>query len=281
MFVMAMVMILSILTYAKIESYKSGAAFQMLFVNYMENMERKYINEAAKDWYDDIHVRNGKAKGNPQPSKRSTAKSTLSIGILIEEGSMAKESEAYHYTAAIFKALINNLYGKYDFFKEAQQERPNFLDEILLRLPEAKREMGADFKISKAKDLANLDLQDSFLNEILYKMLKGNTIVYEDAKGGLVEEGFPSLLKFINSSKSSKVRVYLASKPILQVLFDQAAADEIIAAREYFYREVRADHMQTNQATERFEGMFVSKVNPLVPLKNLDFSVSKTDPIGR
>lgn len=286
MFVMTMLMLLTVLTYAKIDSFRSEAGIHIQFENYMQHVERKYINEQTENQYCQLHItKEIKADKNDdlkkEKTKRNTAKATLPIGILFNSSTEAKSSQEYQYTVSVLKGLINRLYGEQRFFEEARQERPDIVDEVIVRIGPAVQEMGNSFKINKAKDLANLDLNDPFLNEFFYKMLKGASISYEDVGGNIVEEGYPSLLKYIDSSKGKKIRVYLAPKPLLQVLFDPVTADEIITTREYFFREVTNGNIEPNSATERFESMFVTKVNPSVPISNLDFSVSKTSPKTR
>lgn len=283
MFVMTMMMLLGVMTYAKLDSFRTVAGLEIQFENYMQLMERKAINEGAACQYDSAHFKKEAETDEPPcdesaPAKRSNATSTLPIGILLKNPADINTSEEYHYTAALLKALINNVYGNYDFFKKALEERPNAVEELLTAVPIAMQNKSKQEKITKAKDLANLDLGDPWLNQFFYKLLKGAVINYKTPKGTLIEEGYPSLLKYVNIGSNKRLRVYLAPKSLLQVLFNPAVADEIVTAREYFHKEVAGNRMDASTATEKFEGMFALKVNPIVPIKRLDFSVSKTDP---
>lgn len=284
MFVMTMMMLLGVMTYAKMDSFRTAAGLEIQFDNYMELMERKRVNEGAECLYNRVHFKKDKAGDEEEeelcdenvPQKRNSATSTLPIGVLLKNSTEASANEEYHYTGTLTRALINNVYRPYHFFQKALEERPNAVEEILTALPLAiqnKKE-----KITKVKDLANLDLGDPWLNEFFYQMLKGAIISYKTPQGLIVEEGYPSLTKYINIHTDKRLRVYLAPKSLLQVLFNPAVADEIIATREYLYKEVKSGKMEPGQASEKFEGMFALKVNPMVPIKRLDFSISKTDP---
>lgn len=285
MFVMTMMMLLGVMTYAKLSSFQTQAGLEIQFENYMQHMERKTINEGANCLYASAHFKR-EAAGDEEPcndllnpaAKRSNASSLLPIGSLLKSELHESSGEEYYYTTALLKALIYNVYGQYDFFKKSQEERPNSLEELMAAIPIAIQNNGEKEKITKAKDLANLDLGDPWLNQFFYKMLKGAVITYKKPDGSLVEEGYPSLLKYVNISSNKRIRVYLAPRSLLQILFSPPVADEIVTAREYFHKEVASGRMESGLATEKFEGMFALKVNPIIPIKRLDFSVTKTDP---
>lgn len=288
-------MVMSVMTYAKFNEYRVQSTLQHHFDQYMKYNERLYFNKIAEEKYGNRVVRPKKSteelsdqekkekadkeknalKAEEKKAKRSLSK--MSIGILLERPQQIAEQQKYDAMRSVFKALIINTYGKYSFFAEALKERPDLVDEIIGRLPEAVENLPNKQKITKPKDLANLDLGDQKLNDTFYTLLKGWKIQYE-SKGTLVEEGYPPLTDFIATGKGAKILVYLATKNVLGALFDPNAIDEIIRTRDFFYNELRRDPTQAKSASERFEKMFEGSVNSAATREFLDFTVSGTNP---
>ncbi len=279
MFVMAMLMLMSLMTYSKFNEYRIQATLQHQFDNYMQYQERNYFNDRSVDKYNETHVR--KKNGSKEKGKtRNSSLSKLPIGVLLDRSQQSVGTDKYDMVRLLFKDLIIKTYGQYDFLAQALKEKPDSIDELIVRFPEAVENLPNNQKISKPKDLADIDLDNSLLNETLYKLLKGSQFLY-DSKEGLVEEGYPPLTDFITISKGTKIRVYLAPSELLNILFDPNTVDEIIRAREFFYLEVYNDRLDANEATERFQTMFEGAINSNTSLDFLDFTVSKTDPRKR
>lgn len=95
MFVSVILLMLAVLTYARIDSYRNFSGMQSEFVRYMETLERKYINQTANNWYDST-VANKKSSGSsdanpsasplppqsPQPPQTPTSTSMPDVGKL-------------------------------------------------------------------------------------------------------------------------------------------------------------------------------------------------------
>jgi len=67
-FVMTMLMLLSLLTYARLESYRNSQVFQIFFTYYMEKDERGYQNLAAEKLYKKIKAPGKKTSEEPSPA---------------------------------------------------------------------------------------------------------------------------------------------------------------------------------------------------------------------
>lgn len=279
MFVMAMLMLMSLMTYSKFNEFRIQSTMQYQFDNYMQHQERKYFNDRSIDKYDQTHVRK-KNESKENGRKRNSSSSKLPIGVLLDRSQQSVGTDKYDMVRLLFKDLIMKTYGNQGFLIEALKERPDSIDEIIARFPEAIENLPNNQKISKPKDLADIDLDNSQLNETLYKLLKGSQFLYEKKKA-VVEEGYPPLTDFITTSKGKKVRVFLAPRELLNALFDPNAVDEIVRAREFFYLEVYNDRLEANEATERFQTMFEGSISSNASSEFLDFTVSKTDPRKR
>ncbi len=273
LFVMAMLMIMGMMTYTKLNKFRSHSIVNAQFENYMEFTERQDINEIAEKTYDGMVLKTKNSADNP---KRNTNLSKLPIAVLLE-GTAGENTNMYQTVRYIFKEIIKSLYSSQDFFKELQKEKPDFIDEIINLLPQANRDLPGKSKLTTGKDLANFDLKDPALNTFLYKILKGASYPSSAAEKN-TSQGYPPLTDYFDVKKNKKLRIYLAPLTTLRILFPPHVADEIVQTREYFYVEVSGDRLTSEEATKRFQAMFGEKLNQNLAPDLFDFAVTKTDP---
>jgi hypothetical protein len=307
LFVTSFLLILSMLTYAKIDNFRYFVATEAQFEYYMNNLENAYGNAAAKRWYDTTIAK--RQNSSPQDKQGSTGSPRLGFKILIDPQMQQKEPLAYQQTLAWTKQLMHNLYGKYAFFKDALEKRPSFIDELLDHLKRAVEELPEERRPKEASDLANLNVGPELQN-IFYLMLKGCPIdgakdqqsqalkhkerptlklpspedMGDDehdtalaAMEGPSKEGYDSLLNYINLNNTTKLRVYLAPKEVLGVAFGSDTADTIIATRAQLYQSIVRGDTTPQQATAQFKSLFESYIRGS-DTQMLDFKVSKTNP---
>ncbi|MCB1111241.1 MAG: hypothetical protein H7A37_06660 [Chlamydiales bacterium] len=261
MFVMTMLMLLTLMTYARIESFRASTGVQAQFSYYMEESERDFINRRAKRWYDEIAV----SSKNGASHEQAPGLAKLSVKILFDEKIREAKPTEFQQVYMLLKKLPDLLYGDQEFFEEMKADA-SLQDEMWQQVIHAADQQ----KVTKVQDLANLDLGDAHLNEIFYKMLKGT-----ETKEG----GYPSLLDYITMKRSAKIRVYLAPEPILLLLFrDPDTVSEIIETRGRLYRDVVADRMTSAEASEQFKALFAERYALGVEPTMLDFTVSKSAP---
>lgn len=313
-FVMTMLMLMAIITYAKLETFRDSQAYQVIFENYMQADERGAIKVAAQKNYDTPASTNSGSTGTKVP-----AIARVSIRLLVD----AKERKAHPKETAELAALLKNLmtvlYGNQPFFQEIEKTRPTFLDEIISSIEKASDALPKDQAITRAKGLSNLNLGDPELNEVFYKMLHGApakefattppkeenilpTLLSEkrepeiepketdeatrlaklEAKEYTSSQGYYSLLDFISADKIYKIRVYLAFPPILKSIFNEdATVDEILKTRKELYRSLvnnNDEKPDTKQANSVFKGQFDSRRNPAFDETILDYNVTPTNP---
>lgn len=308
-FVMTMLMLLSLMTYARFESYRNSQAFQIIFKHYMQEEERGYINLQAEKTYKSITVteKEGKAAAKIDASPR------IGIGLFFDKKRDSKTKE-WEQTKILFKNLVRVLYEKQPFYTQIEQERPSFIDDLIKAITHSVDNVATEKKLSSPTDLANLKLDDPLLDKVLYKMLHGafyksvitntpeptkallnneksdeveaeTSIDDDDQSTEIAEfkspEGYYSLLDFVTSSSKPKIRVYLASKEVLQTIFpDPATVDAIIEERQRLYRQAISDSEgnDTKQLDETFKNQFQRMKDPTIDDETLNFSVSKTNP---
>jgi len=293
-FVITMIMLLALLTYARLETYRDSATLQAVFKHYMQKLEREGVNKREIAWYELKHASSNKKGGAPSKDKnpRSSSSSRLSFYALINTDDKAPAQKQSADTQELAKKLIFTLYAHQPFFIEMEQHRPGFVDEILSRISLASAALPQEQKIKKTQDLANLSLDDIQLNEVFYKMLKGTpkpdeqeqrpSEEIEDAQIKQTDEeavepkqhaepiapkpqiphtGYPSLLDYITIKNTSGVRVYLASKPLLSAMFGESTADAIITFRNELYQQVNNESITAQEATSQFQGRFGNSLN--------------------
>lgn len=306
LFTTAMILLLGALTYARIDMYRSLSILQGQFKQYMEVSERSSINKEAENWYETSTASKSTGKTAPQKGKRQQALSRLSFLPFVNSEKKQAHSQEYPQLAELARRLFEVLYRDQKFYRENKLKIDS---ELLSRLMVAVEQLPPDQKITRATDLAILNLQDPILNDALYKMLQGTMQpdekqdpqkVFEEAPPCQLDEtggeeddeavepgkreevkssqGYYSLLDFITLQDAAKVRVYLAPRPLLTAIFDDPAiVSDIIATRCNLYRKLVSKAMTAEEATQAFHTQFIQQSRGFDDTI-LDFSVSKTNP---
>lgn len=276
---MSMLMLLVMITYGRLESFRSFAFVQVKFKEYMEHSERDFINEEAVARYNNT-VATHSEKTEKEKREKNTASSKLSFNLFVDKEERDANQEQLETHLNVARSLIFYLYGDQEFYKELEVKRPNFVNEIFSALITQSETLP---KIKKEKELATIDLKDPDLNDAFTRMLRG---AYEEPSKGQekrpmqLQTGYYSLLDFITVGKGKlKMRVFLASRQLLMAVFgNPAAVDEIVNMRYKLYRNVRNNVMDAKQATEEFQTLFGNSALPFIQEEFLDFGVSKTNP---
>lgn len=329
LFVTSLIMVMAMLTYARLETYRSFSLLQAEFKHYMDDTERGYINLDAENWYINSP---GQTKSStqreekpktpaPKPpkekdkttedkTKQAPSRSRLSFASFIDQKKKKAHEKEYPKLFLMAKKLIYVLYKDQPFFKEMEQKKADFVESLLNALMAADA-LPKEHKLKRASDLANLNLADEELNNILYKMLqktaerpekiqppsseenKAEFIGHPEDKGEdddseretgkrfeyHTPKGFYSLLDFITLQDATKIRVYLAPQKLLLAIYDDpAAVKAIVEARNDLFKKVKNKTLTPEQASEVFKNQFASVSDPNFDDTILDFKVTKTDP---
>jgi hypothetical protein len=287
LFVMTFLMVLSLMSYARWQTYRSFSGFKAEFEHYMKETERGFYNARAKKWYEETPATKKEGSEN---SHSSQAISRLTFYPIL------KREKDYPLFVELAKRLMRLLYGSQRFFKEAEEKDPNILDEILSQLTQIYQNLPKDKQITQASDLANLDLNNPELNDIFCKMLRGTprslettqlpsqetteeetgSEAKEDGEEYTSDTGYYSLLDYISMKNKPKIRVYLASRELLLAIYgDPAAVESIIQERNALYKQVADGGVKPPEATKIFQAALEGKsqFNAI-----LDFGVTKTNP---
>lgn len=315
-FVMTMLMLLSMMTYARLETYRNSQTFESLFENYMKKNERSFITLIAQKNYDRTHGSSKGASNEQQAENKVSSRPRISIAPLVSAGSKDKiNSQEFKQAVILLKNLINTLYTGQHFFEEIKNKQPSFLDDLIAAMMQASAQLPDNKKLKTVEDLSNLSLGDPQLDEVFYKMLHGAT--YQAAGGkenqsillqnsltppsavesdddpsdkNLIEnesqepktsKDYFSLLDFITLDDAKKVRIYLAPKEVLKAIFGaDEIVEEIIRERKLLYNQARSADKQEDKKklSEHFKQSFDGKHLPDIESDTLDYSVTKTNP---
>lgn len=304
-FVMSLLMMLALMTYGRLDMYRSFVVTQGEFERYMVEGERQAINSGAQQWYDwtTLTQKNGGKSKKPAPKDASPK---LSLSWLFPPEGKTPDPQLYSASRELLKKLIYILFGEQKDFKNAIDKNPNIVDDMINAMEAAGRKLAAEKKpIKSAEGLENLELNNSSLQDVYYRMIKGYHIpkpkeektellkpmleTVEEAgereeqtdqqtEEYMHKEGTISLLDFITMNPNkTKIRVFLAPKAILLAVFgDPHTVDEIMQNRLELYNRAKTEE-DSAPLSEQFKQRFASRAQN-IPETMLDFSVTATDP---
>lgn len=285
LFVTTMLMLLSLMTYGRIQTFRSLKLQEKQFEAHMTGEARDYINDEAAKRYNEIHVTT-KEKSEAKNEKQVLACSKLSLKALAGGNFLEYDDPAARKLDTLFKKLMTFLYEDQPFFEEAEEEHHDFLNEIIRKVKSAIENLPKTQKFETAKDLATLDLRDSDLQNVFRKMLEGTATSKAEKKAAnqaedfLPEEGYLSLLDFLSMKQTTHIRVFLASPMVLMAVFDDAdSVRSILRKRKELQLQVKNDSLTKEEASQQLEG-FVMGTASSFDETILNFEVSSTDPNG-
>ncbi|MEI8364846.1 MAG: hypothetical protein WCF65_00350 [Parachlamydiaceae bacterium] len=308
-FVVTMLMLLALMTYARLDSYRSSQVFQIIFNRYMETDERGYINLPAKKVYNSIQVTTKEgAKEGAKEGKKAAGIARIGILQLLNQSKRDEKPKEWLQTQILLKNLMMSLYKNQPFFKKALETNPVLVDELIAAITRAIDALPANQQSKEAKELANLTLPDSQLNQILYKVLQGapceessltndkkkknqsvkneNPTDKSQSEPSLENEtdefqsteGYCSLLDFVSGESTPKVRIFVAPREVLNAIFhDPQVVDEIIAERQELYKLAIGD-AKIEDLNTAFKDRFDRLKDSSIDSTSLSYEVSKTNP---
>lgn len=307
LFVSSLLMILALMTYTRVDSFRYFLGMEAQFERYMSSVERLDINQAAENWYKTSKAKKGQHGGGSSNS----ASPRLSFRIFVDPKIRQEHPQEYAQTLQWTKNLIRTLYGNQKFFIEAEARNPFLMDQLIEAIGNAAQARPETQPLKEAIDLSNLDVGKEF-KHLFYLMLKGClrkekipsqklitdseqkfSITLPETNGENDEEenevaeealeysgakGYDSLLNYITLRNTTKIRIYLASRPILEAIFGNSTiVNEIIRTRNELYQSVKNGPMQSAEATKQLQTTVQAHIGN-VDEAFFDFKVSKTNP---
>lgn len=261
--ILALVLMLSVLTVEKLEKFKNQTIVQKQYQVFLQMNERQVFNKRQKSLY-----------GYSEKSLKQ-----LSFRFFVDKEARDRDAGVAKQYRMLMVDLMKIIYGEASFYKNLEQKRPNFLEELLTAVEQA-AEKAPKKVIKRIQDIARLNLEDLELQEAFYHMLKG-TISREqledmkDKPPHIKEKTYVSLFNFINDEgkkATPKIIIQRAPRETLKAIFlSNEVVEAIIAKRN----ELATNKTDGSEAAFRNE--FVDKRRPGLDDKLLDFSISAGD----
>lgn len=269
--------------------------------------ESATFNQRQYRLYKNARKSTGRA-GEDRGQAKSLAKAKLNFKLILNQPSDVTNLDEYRQHVFLAKEVIHLLYHQTKFYRDLEQKRPQFIDELFTVLQQAAKGK----KIQEPQDIEKLELHDPELQTFLYHIMKGKkhppltmekiavvqlekidgveeTQETEETEGAeeedfVLEVSYASLKDLMQFTHQHKIYIYLAPKAILQAIFiDANLVEDIIKSREDFYTQVNK-----KKATERkeerksfsliFQQKFEAHKRPEISEALLDFTVTGTNP---
>jgi hypothetical protein len=262
--VLALALMLSVLTIEKMEKFKNQIIVQREYQIFLQENERKIFNQRQKKLYGE----------NEKDIKQ------LSFRFFIDKKAREKDPNLTKQYRLLTLELMKILYGEAAFFKDLEQKRSDFLEEMLNAI-EAAADAAPDNLIKRVEDVARLCLGDPELQKAFYHMLKG-TVSREQLKemkkmsSPIKKKCYVSLFSFINyDGKDGRVipiEVQFAPREILKAIFVHDQIVETIITK----RNELATSGDSG-AADTFKNEFNDKRRPGIEDKLLNFKITSGD----
>jgi hypothetical protein len=290
--VFVMLAMMSIMTYARLQSFLNRSLIQNEFECYVQVIEQYDANQAQLEQYND-HKGASQQKPTPDPDQNNgkvQADRYLNFGLFVNKQERESKQQWAGTAYEITRQLILNLYEEKPFYSEILEQNPDFTDHLLRTLMDKADQQKEFVKISKPKDMANLVLDDPIMQETWAKMLKGTPhqqaallacqkLTPMELEVYKQMQSYPSLADYIRVTKQVKpLRIYLTPEPILQAIFkDERIVQEIVQQRHQLYLDVHSKRKSNEDATNEFKRSFSGKIPRQYDPTFFDFSVTQTE----
>lgn len=263
--ILALVLMLSVLTVERLEKLKNQAIVQKEYQVFLQMSERQVFNKRQKKLFE----------------KSDKDIKQLSFRFFIDSKARDRDANITKQYRMLNIELMKVLYGEAAFFKDLEQKRNNFLEELLTAIEKAS-EAAPEKMIKRVKDIARLDLDDPELQKAFYHMLKGTVtrekmqeIIKDDKQDihpDIKEKSYVSLFNFINyegASANPRIEIQKAPREILKAIF---ISDEIVEAIMTKRQELASNN--DSGASAAFQMEFCDKRRPGLDDKLLDFKIT-------
>lgn len=293
-FVTVILMVLTLITYARLEHFLDFQVMNAHYAPYMESTQRYGFNAAQEHNYDADKMSKGQKKDQVTDA---TSKVSLHLLLNKSERDKSNNNELLKQQIAILKSLMVNLYTGHPFFKPVE-ENPDLLDqffEVLMNTADSQK------AITRMNDLSTLILGNEILQSILYHALQGTAkaemtqeekkkedvvsvkeaeepIIKADDEVAPSQEGYMSLFDFITLAKGPKIRMFLTPKEILEAIYGKGSSivDKVMEMRHQLLLDINNERLEPGVANQKFQDAFRDNTPAgLSTDQILDFTIKK------
>ena len=265
--VLALVLMLSVITIERLERFKNQSIVQYEYQKFLNLTERSEFNRRQELLY----------------LRTRTTHRQLSFRYILDKQLREKDAALSQQYRQIAIDLIKILYQHADFYKQMEQENPEFVEDLINAIENA-ADNSPENGIKRIEDIGRLNLGEEKLQNVFYRMLKGtisrdellernssdqidNRKFYKKAN----EKEYVSLLTYIHYKKTPP-EIQLAPRELLKAIFDSdAVVEEILLRRNDLSRNYTAESANT------FKNEFNSKRKPELSDQLLNFKITKSN----
>ncbi len=280
--VFTMLMLLSIMTYARLQSFLTFSGVRSAYESYMQESERKYSNETQRKLYANARVKKVKAheadsvdedldqdeEESYSPGRASAPKSIRKLNLqpLLKGG---PDNPLTLPTAQLLSRLINQMYFKQKFYQAALIKDPDFVNRIVATIAALKGKNVGNAPVDSLGDLAKVSFSSTVARGAFGQMLEGAPTV-------------PPLGDQVTiCAYATPIRMMGASDELLLSIYrDPNVVESLKNRRLELYQAVKSGHMKPAEAatalSDQFGGDHASEFSPFL----LDFTISSTRPEG-
>lgn len=288
--VISLILLMAALTYHQMDSFLTRSVLRLEALCTLQNASQESTNQRQLQLYEKSEVKSGKTK--EQNGKVDALKS---INLTLFANAAKKDiGPDLQIHEILLKRLIAVLYGDRPFFQEAEQRRPDLIEELTAKIFEKLQEKVSENKgLRKVEKLANLQLDDPELELIFAKMLApvqtpesfAAECASKEAKP-VKKRYYPTLLDFVTfaSGESKPYRVWLMPKELLLAVYqDPQVVSELMETRKALYGEIRKADKEIRprvieQSSSEFRVKFQAYLPFDMPQPLFNFEASNTDP---
>ncbi len=281
LFVFALLMILGMTSYAKMQTFLVGTGLQG---QYLEHMQQKRQNLVADQQYLLYQNYTGIESDKPdeeeqEPKTQVKAVSKINVALFLNKQLSEQHGADAENAKILFLRLVEILYGKQEFYKEMLHKRPHFMEQLIAELIDKCADLPKN--LQNVKQLANLKLSDEQLQEVLAKMLLGNMPA---EKKQLKADQYPPLGEFISCSKAKKpFRLQLLPPELLLALYeDENIVKDIMKKRDSYFNQVKNKYKtEFNNLSSKLQDEFKYEFETKAPLgfeNMINYEISKSTP---
>lgn len=281
-FVFALLMVMGIMTYAKLETFLVSNRLQSQYICYMKAISTEEFNHSQKKIYDEYKTPRGK---NSNKSEKVNASSKINFYPLLHLNQEGKSPSYANTQRILLKRLIYQTYENQPLFQEMQKSSQDIIEYLLDKISSAAVQPENKNKIERLKNLSNIDLGNEKLQILFATILHGS----QNSTAALMKcesnnkntppvISYPPLENFVEVESAQKpIRVYLASPQILLAIFDDMnLVEEIIAERARINREFKKNSKAN--LTEQFRQSFQPRLPADLDANYFNFDVTSTQP---
>lgn len=262
MTVISLLMVLTILTTARMDSFVTNSLLRSEAHLAMNSYEKEWRYRAARTAYERAGSKSSGKNEEKETEEQAPAKLNrfFSLKALLANG----DDEAMR---RLFKRLIHEVYKEQAFYRAFIADDNE--EEVLEKLLNGILDHSSEKRISQKRQLAEIYFSELKYQNAFAKMLNGRPQIG-------TSKGYPSLLSLVTTQrKEMRISLYLAERPLLMALLGNAeSVYAVMQVRQEIYRDLVNGHIEPKEGAQRLQAVVTGSDFP----DFIDFSVSKTRP---